>query len=244
MGTGKRSTTFLEAARTVLEEMKVPMHFKKITELAIQKRYLRSRGKTPEWTMGARLSVDVKEKGSRSEFNRIGSGRYGLRKWKRGTGARASVDAAEGDAGGRRYWLVSVEPENFDADDKAGSLDTIGVRYRMRNTLATLQPGDRVVIYIKKVAAFGAIMEVSGPAYGDHSPRWPVGSPQLSSRIPCKPTLVLADRKLDARPLYARLEVFTQYPAKHRTLALRNGITGIGAEDYREIERAMSASLA
>ena len=245
MGTGKRSKTFLEAARTVLEEMKVPMHFKKITELAIQKRYLRSEGRTPEWTMGARLSVDVKEKGPRSEFNRVGSGRYGLRKWKRGTGVRAPVDASEGDAGGRRYWLVSVERENFDADERAGSLDTIGVRHRMRKTLATLQPGDRVVIYIKKVAAFGAIMEVTGPAYSDHSHRWPVGSAQLSSRIPCEPTLLLAEqRKLDARPLYARLEVFTQYPAKHRTLALRNGITEIGSGDYREIERAISESRA
>lgn len=229
--------TFLSAAKAILEEMKVPMHFKKITELAIQKRYISSNGKTPEWTMGARLSVDVKENGPKSEFMRIDSGRYGLRRWKRGKIALPDTSTLET---GPRYWLVSVEPENFEADEKSNRLDTIGLKHRMRRTLAKLRPGDQVAIYLKRVAAFSAILEITGKAYEDASQRWPLNGSELSARIRCKPKLVLPKVKnLDARPLYGRLQVFTQYPAKHRTLALRNGITEISKEDFEIIENSM-----
>jgi len=229
----KKSKTFLEAAKAVLEEMKVPMHFKKITEMAIQKGYLRSDGKTPEWTMGARLSVDIKTRGENSEFLRVGSGRYGLRRWKR---SKHSSLSGRADRAGPHYWLVSAEPENFEADLRNGRLDTIGVKQRMLRTLEKLQPGDFVVLYLKRVAQFGAILEVTGTARLDTSPRWPVGDKELVARIDCKPVVVLKEDRLDARPLYGKLDVFTQYPAKHRTLALRNGITEISPSDFDTID--------
>ena len=225
----KGTMTFLEAAKAILEEMKVPMHFKKITELAIQRGILRSKGKTPEWTMGARLSVDIKHKGADSDFIRVDSGRYGLRWWKRG---RAPVAGLENSEGGPRFWLVCIEPDNFDADLASGSFDTIGVKQRMLRTLEKLSPGDKVVVYIKRLAQFGAILEVTGSAAIDNSPRWPVLSEEYSARVSCKPVKVLRGDRIDARPLYSRLEVFTQYPAKHRTLALRNGITEINESDF------------
>jgi hypothetical protein len=237
MVAGKRAMTFLEAARRVLEEMKVPMHFKKITRQAIQKGYLRSKGKTPEWTMGARISVDIKTKGAESEFIRVDSGRYGLRRWRRGKHA-ADQEAAVG--GGQRYWLVSMEPQNFDNDLRLDRLDTVGLKQRMMRTLQTLKPGDLIVLYIKRLAQFGAILEVTGEARIDSSPRWPVGDEELSARIACRPIAVLKDSPLDARPLYTKLEVFNQYPAKHRTLALRNGITEIGLSDYNIIRSAIN----
>jgi hypothetical protein len=238
---GKRSMTFLEAALRVLEEMKVPMHFKKITEQAVQKGYLRSRGKTPEWTMGARISVDIKNKGAASEFIRVDSGRYGLRRWKRvkTTGSRDAVGEA-----GPRYWLVSMEPQNFRHDLESNRLDTVGVRQRMMRTLQTLSPGDLVVLYIKRLAQFGAILEVTGHARLDDSPRWPAGGDyRLSARIACRPISNLMATPLDARPLYTKLGVFNQYPAKHRTLALRNGITEISKADFESINSALRAVL-
>jgi hypothetical protein len=233
--------TFLEAAYRVLEEMKVPMHFKKITEMAVQKGYLRSRGKTPEWTMGARISVDIKNKGAASEFLRVDSGRYGLRRWKRG---KASNNREAAGQEGPRYWLVSMEPQNFRHDLEADRLDTVGVRQRMMRTLQKLSPGDLVVLYIKRLAKFGAILEVAGHARLDDSARWPAGGDyRLSARIACRPTVILREKQLDARYLYAKLEVFNQYPAKHRTLALRNGITEISASDYSVVETEIHRML-
>jgi hypothetical protein len=235
----KRQLTFIEAAKAILEEMKQPMHFKKITELALQKKYLVSKGKTPEWTMGARLSVDVKEKGPQSDFVRYGNGKYGLRRWRKSTLLMpTAAKEAEGEAG--NYWLVSVEPENFEADVKAGTLDTIGVKYRMRRTLASLKLGDIVVIYIKCLSQFGASMEVDGEPYFDESERWPVAGSELCSRVSAKPVMILKEEHyLDARPLYSSLYVFNRYPEKHRTLALRNGITEISKSDFLTINKSM-----
>ena len=234
-----QSLTFLEAAKAVLEELKQPMHFKKITELAIQKKYLKTRGKTPEWTMGARLSVDVKEKGLHSEFLRTDNGKYGLRRWKKSLKSPA-LGVAPVDSKRKRFWLVAVEPNNFDADEKSGMLDTIGVKYRMRNTLAKLSPGDKIVIYIKKAAEFAAIMDVTGESYIDESQRWPVNGTVLSARIDVKKGLLLkSEARVDARQLYPSLAVFTQYPEKHRTLALRNGISEISESDFEIIRNTM-----
>ena len=230
--------TFLRAAKAVLEEMKQPMHFKKITELAFQKGYLETKGKTPEWTMGARLSVNIKKLGRSSDFIRIGNGRYGLRIWKR---EKRSVTAHVAEEQDHRYWLVSVEPENFRADLNSNRIDTIGVKARMLRTLASLSPGDPVVLYLKRVAAFAAILEVAGSPFTDDSERWPKVAGELSARIAGKPVLVLSeDKLLDARPLYSVLEVFNRYPAKHRTLALRNGITEICRMDYEKIRDSMN----
>lgn len=235
----KTDLTFLEAAKAVLEEMKQPMHFKKIAEVAIQKKYLLSNGKTPEWTMGARLSTDIKKRGGKSEFIRTDNGKYGLRRWKRST-LSLSVPMSKPSSSGPHYWLVSADRKNFESDERAGTLDTVGVKYRMRNTLAQVGEADKLVIYIKRAAEFAAILKAVGEPYFDDSERWPVGSKDLTSRIAAKPELVLTDgNRLDARHLYSRLSIFNQYPEKHRTLALRNGITEISKRDFEIIEKAM-----
>lgn len=241
MKTRQQALTFLQAAKAVLEEMKQPMHFKKITELAIQKKLLKSKGKTPEWTMGARLSVDLKEKGAKSDFIRTDNGKYGLRRWKRMPSLSLPVANGGKSADARRFWLVAVEPENFVFDEKSGKFDTVGVRHRMRRTLARISPGDQIVLYIKKSAQFGAILESVGETYIDDSDRWPKDGTELSARIAVKSRSVLDEKqRFDARPMYTELDVFSQYPAKHRTLALRNGITEINEADFERIKKAMA----
>jgi hypothetical protein len=235
MKTDKKGMTFLEAARAVLEEMKQPMHFKKITEVAIQKNYLKSKGKTPEWTMGARLSVDVKEKGLNSEFIRTDNGKYGLARWRR-SGKGIDLPVGSFDPDKQRFWLVCVEPENFSHDLKKNSFDTVGVKYRMRNTLGSIKPDDKIVIYVKKHAVFTAVLIATSESFIDDSKRWPVLGKELKARISVTPESVLnLDEGIDARQLYSVMDVFTQYPEKHRTLALRNGITEIKESDFMKV---------
>lgn len=235
MKSEKKGMTFLEAARAVLEEMKQPMHFKKITEVAIQKNYLKSKGKTPEWTMGARLSVDLKEKGLGSEFIRTDNGKYGLARWRR-SGRGLDLPVGSFDPDKQRYWLVCVEPENFAHDLKNNSFNTVGVKYRMRNTLGSIKPDDIILLYVKKYAVFTAVMIARSESYVDDSKRWPIAGKELNARISVEPEKVLSiDKGIDARQLYSILDVFTQYPEKHRTLALRNGITEIKESDYQRV---------
>ena len=236
-----KNMTFLEAAKAILEETKQPMHFKKITELAIQKNYLKSKGKTPEWTMGARLSVDIKEKGAHSEFIRTDNGKYGLSKWKKASISKSLANLQNNRKSDNRFWLVAVDKGNFEHDLENNSLDTVAVKYRMRNTLAKLSPGDKVLVYVKKAAEFAAILEVDGEPYIERTDRWPVQGAELAARVKAKSLVILdKDNRIDARSLYNQMEVFTQYPVKHRTLALRNGITEILESDYELVNKLVS----
>ncbi|WP_119067580.1 winged helix-turn-helix domain-containing protein [Rubrobacter indicoceani] len=73
---------FKRAARQVLAEVGRPLHYTDITELALKDGYLRSAGRTPQNTMRARLSVDVRDN-SDSPFAQTAPGVYGLSEWEK-----------------------------------------------------------------------------------------------------------------------------------------------------------------
>ncbi len=73
--------TFYEAAIEVLQLAQRPLHYKKITELAIKRNLLSHVGKTPEITMGTRLVQEIQRMSDRTVIVRTRPGVYGLRDW-------------------------------------------------------------------------------------------------------------------------------------------------------------------
>lgn len=69
---------FKAAAREVLREVGHPIHYADITEMALASGYLQSAGRTPQNTMRARLSVDVRDN-PESPFVQTAPGVYGLK---------------------------------------------------------------------------------------------------------------------------------------------------------------------
>ena len=69
---------FKAAAREVLKEIGHPLHYSDITEIALESGYLGSAGRTPQNTMRARLSVDVRDN-PESPFFQSAPGVYGLK---------------------------------------------------------------------------------------------------------------------------------------------------------------------
>ena len=69
---------FKRAAREVLREVGHPLHYTDITEIALESGYLHSEGRTPQNTMRARLSVDVRDN-PETPFVQTTSGVYGLK---------------------------------------------------------------------------------------------------------------------------------------------------------------------
>ena len=69
---------FKAAAREVLGEVGHPLHYGDITELALESGYLASAGRTPQNTMLARLSVDVRNN-PQTPFIQTAPGVYGLK---------------------------------------------------------------------------------------------------------------------------------------------------------------------
>ncbi len=78
--------SFTDCAQKVLEEFggKKPMHYKEITEKALQKGWLVTGGKTPEATMYAQVITEIKrqqKRGERPRFVQHGRGYIGLSQW-------------------------------------------------------------------------------------------------------------------------------------------------------------------
>src|SRR5690606_18757608 len=73
--------TFTEAAVQVLRLVGKPLHYKEITDVAIEKDLLSHVGKSPEVTMGARLAAIVKKDPKETQLVRIKPGVFALAEW-------------------------------------------------------------------------------------------------------------------------------------------------------------------
>lgn len=85
--------TFYEAAVQVLRQVGRPLHYKKITELAVRGSLLSHVGKTPELSMSNRLDQAVRKDRGDSAVVRTRPGVYALRVW--GSGQLPHVHVAE-----------------------------------------------------------------------------------------------------------------------------------------------------
>lgn len=73
--------TFTEAAVHVLRLVGKPLHYKEITDVAIEKDFLSHVGKSPEVTMGARLAAVVKKGDKDNPLTRVKPGVFALAEW-------------------------------------------------------------------------------------------------------------------------------------------------------------------
>jgi hypothetical protein len=101
--------TFTDAAREVLRISGRPLHYKEITELAIEQNLLSHVGKSPEVTMGARLAATLKKGGDDNPLVRVKPGVFALREWDDDT-------IKQGLEIRRTTKKPSAEDESVDAD--------------------------------------------------------------------------------------------------------------------------------
>src|SRR3954470_12126320 len=87
--------TFTEAAAEVLRIAGKPLHYKEITELAIEKNLLSHVGKSPEVTMGARLAALLKKEDKSNPIVRVKPGVFALREWDGKKKKRSAAGAEE-----------------------------------------------------------------------------------------------------------------------------------------------------
>jgi hypothetical protein len=85
--------TFTEAAVEVLRLVGKPLHYKKITEIAIERNLLSHVGKTPEITMSSRLATMVKKDRGDAPIIKVKPGVFGLRDFPEDV-----IEAADQDA--------------------------------------------------------------------------------------------------------------------------------------------------
>ncbi len=110
--------TFTEAAAEVLRIAGKPLHYKEITELAVEKNLLSHVGKSPEVTMGARLAALLKKEDKSNPIVRIKPGVFALRDWN---------EKKKGKKGARED-----EAEATDANDDASEVNALEVEAATR----------------------------------------------------------------------------------------------------------------
>ena len=108
--------TFTEAAVEVLRSAGKPLHYKKITEIAIEKNLLSHVGKTPETTMSSRLATMVKKDRGDAPILKVKPGVFALREFPEDAIDEAAGDAADSDA------LEASEPKAGE-DETATEVD-------------------------------------------------------------------------------------------------------------------------
>src|SRR5690554_713317 len=85
--------TFTEAAVVVLRLVGKPLHYKKITEIAIERNLLSHVGKTPETTMASRLAMLVKKDRGDAPIIKLKAGVFALREFPEEVLANVDEDA-------------------------------------------------------------------------------------------------------------------------------------------------------
>jgi hypothetical protein len=92
--------TFTDAAAEVLRLVGKPLHYKEITDIAIEKNLLSHVGKSPEVTMGARLAATLKKDSSDNPLVRVKPGVFALREWDEKT-IKAGLESKKGSKKGQ-----------------------------------------------------------------------------------------------------------------------------------------------
>lgn len=111
--------SFTDCAQRVLEEFsgKKPMHYREITEKALQKGWLVTGGKTPEATMYAQVITEIKrqqKRGERPRFVQHGRGYVGLSQWM-GRGLAFQIEQHNHQVRkALRERLLSMKPGEFE----------------------------------------------------------------------------------------------------------------------------------
>jgi len=70
--------TFKQSAIEILKKSKTPLHYTEITRQALELGILQTEGATPEASMNAQISVDIKRNKEGSDFIKTGRGEFAL----------------------------------------------------------------------------------------------------------------------------------------------------------------------
>ena len=122
--------TFTEAAVEVLRLTGKPLHYKKITEIAIEKNLLSHVGKTPETTMSARLATMVKKDRGDAPILKVKPGVFALREFSEDApdegadeeSSEQSVEASDDKAADPKTDDKKADDKKADVKKKARAL--------------------------------------------------------------------------------------------------------------------------
>ncbi len=138
-------------------------------------------------------------------------------------------------------WCLTTSPDNFARTAELG-WTVQGIKSRRGKTARQIVPGDKVVYYVTKHVAFGAVVEVTSAHFEDHDPIW-VSKPgeDYPWRFEIAPEVVVEDpeRWVPVDTLYEDLLFPKKWPREHYTLAFQGNIRAWPESDYTVVRDAL-----
>ena len=143
-----------------------------------------------------------------------------------------------------RIWCLTTSPDNFAATAARG-WKVQGVKSRRRRTAEELRPGDRLVYYVTKHMAFGAVAEITGTMFEDHEPIWSSKPGEdYPWRVEIAPEIVREEPQewVPAEALVEALDFPKKWPAEHWRLAFQGNIREWPEHDLEVVRAALEGS--
>lgn len=142
-----------------------------------------------------------------------------------------------------RHWCLTTSPDNLARTAEHGW--TIqGLKSRRGPTARGLEVGDTVTYYVTGAKAFGAVVEVTGTAFEDHTPLWVARQPgeDYPWRFPVRLLAGSADPAswVEVEELLDALEHPTRWPRERWHLAFQGNIREWPATDAALVRSALS----
>jgi predicted RNA-binding protein len=144
-----------------------------------------------------------------------------------------------------KTWILTGSLDNFRATRERG-FTVIGAKEGRRRLAEQIETGDRIVLYVTGVQAFGAIVRVTGEMYEDRTKIWP-GKPGKADPYPWRfetePLVALdEDDFLPAVELAGELEHVRKWPAEHWQLAFQGQLRTVSDADAELLDRRIRAA--
>ena len=146
-----------------------------------------------------------------------------------------------------KTWILTGSLDNFRATREHG-FTVIGAKEGRRRMAEQIEPGDRIVLYVTGVQAFGGSVRVTSEMYEDRTKVWP-GAPAKTDAYPWRfetePEIVLEeDEFVPAVELAAELEHVRKWPAEHWQLAFQGQLRAVSDADARVLTERIRAGAA
>lgn len=139
-------------------------------------------------------------------------------------------------------WIVVGSPENFELL-RERRFDLAAFKSTRRSQAEEMEPGDRLVHYLKGVVQFGGIVEVTSEMSEDHSDIGLVSEKEDEDypfRVRTKPVVIPPPGDyVDVREITDLLEKTRRLGPKKLGMAFRGNLHKISDDDYRVIEKLL-----
>jgi EVE domain len=139
-------------------------------------------------------------------------------------------------------WILTGSLDNFRATREHG-FAVIGAKEGRRRMAEQIAPGDRIVLYVTGVQAFGAIVRVTGEMYEDRTKIWPGKASKPDPypwRFETEPEVVLDEEGfVPAVELAGDLEHVRKWPAEHWQLAFQGQLRTVSDADAELLVRRL-----